>query len=73
MLGLPMKADLERTVVSVTREAGVWRASHDGEEFGHSTDKEIAKAAAHRHARSMFDAGRPCQVRIAGEHGQWQL
>ena len=62
---------LDRAVLTVLRQEGVWRVELDGQEFGHSPDKEIAKAAAHRRAREMQDAGRACQVRVFGEHGFW--
>ncbi len=58
-----------RAVLTVKRSEGVWRVEHEGEAFGHSPDKEVAKAAAHRHARSMQDGGRPCQVQVQGELG----
>jgi hypothetical protein len=61
----------DRAVLTVTRLDGVWRVEHEGETFGHSPDKEIAKAAANRHARQMQDGGRACQVRVYGEHGFW--
>jgi hypothetical protein len=41
----------------------------DGDHFGHSPDKEIAKAAANKQARKLQDEGRPCQVRVSGEQG----
>jgi hypothetical protein len=55
--------------LTVSRSEGVWRVEHDGEHFGHSREKEVAKAAAHRHARSLQDGGRPCQVQVSGEYG----
>jgi hypothetical protein len=61
----------DRAVLTVIRYEGVWRVEHDGREFGHSRDKEIAKAAANRHAREMLDGGRPCEVRVSGETGFW--
>jgi len=61
----------DRAVLTVTRIEGVWRVEHEGNHFGHSPDKEIAKAAAHRRAREMHDGGRACQVRVFGEHGFW--
>jgi hypothetical protein len=61
----------ERAVLTVTRTEGVWRVEQDGQEFGHSPDKEIAKAAANRRAREVIDGGTACQVRISGEHGFW--
>ena len=66
-----MKMVPDRAVLSVMRHEGVWRVEHEGETFGHSADKEIAKAAAHRRARQMQDSGRACQVRVFGEHGFW--
>ena len=59
----------DRAVLTVTQYEGGWRVEHDGRQFGHSPDKEIAKAAANRQAREMFDAGRACAVRVFGEHG----
>ncbi|HEX7885388.1 MAG TPA: hypothetical protein VF474_05380 [Phenylobacterium sp.] len=59
----------DRTVLTVSRLEGVWRVEYGGESFGHSPDKEVAKAAANRHARSMLDEGKPCQVRVQGELG----
>jgi Uncharacterized protein conserved in bacteria (DUF2188) len=64
-----MRAIPERAVLTVTRNQGGWWVEHEGATFGHSPDKEIAKAAANRHAREMQDKGRPCQVRVHGEHG----
>ena len=61
----------ERAVITVTRHEGLWRAEHDGETFGQSADKEVARAAASRRARELHDVGRPCQVRIQGEYGFW--
>jgi hypothetical protein len=61
----------DRAVLTVMRHEGVWRVEHEGQHFGHSSDKEIAKAAAHRRAREMQDSGRACQVRVFGEHGFW--
>lgn len=57
-----------RTVLTVRRLDGLWRVEpDDGECFGHSVDKDVARAAASRRAREMSDAGRPCQVHIQGE------
>jgi hypothetical protein len=60
---------IERTVFTVLRHDGQWAVEQDGRYFGHSQDKEVAKAAANREARAEQDAGRPCQVRVVGEHG----
>jgi len=59
----------DRAILMVARHEGVWSVEHDGQTFGHSRDKEVAKAAANRKAREMQDSGRPCQVRVHGEHG----
>ena len=40
----------------------------EGEQFGHSPDREVAQAAAHRKAREMQDGGKPCQVKIMGDN-----
>jgi len=64
-----MKTIHERSVLTVARSGVGWAVELDGELFGHSADKEIAKAAAHRRALQMQDSGRACQVRVSGEHG----
>ncbi len=64
-----MRADLDRTVLTVFRRAGIWLVEHDGEDFGHTSDKEVAKAFANKRAREILDGGRPCQVRVSGENG----
>ena len=64
-----MRAIPDRAVLTVTRREGVWCVEHAGEEFGHSREKEVAKAAANRQAREIQDGGRPCEVRVFGEHG----
>ena len=69
MLLSAMRADLDRAVLTVLRHDGAWAVEHEGEHFGHSSDKEVAKASAHKRARQMQDGGRPCQVRVSGEHG----
>jgi hypothetical protein len=71
VLNCGMRIVLDRAVLTVTRREGVWRVEAEGEPFGHSKEKEVAKAAAHRRAREMLDAGRPCEVRVSGEHGFW--
>lgn len=48
---------------------GAWAVECEGERFGHSSDKEVAKASAHKRARQFQDSGRPCEVRIFGELG----
>lgn len=64
-----MRAELDRAVLTVLRHDGGWAVEHEGEHFGHSGDKEVAKASAHKMARQMQDGGKPCQVRVSGEHG----
>lgn len=59
----------DRAVLTVIRDAGSWVVELDGDLFGRSADKEVAKAAANRRAREMQDGGRACQVRVSGEHG----
>ncbi len=71
VLGNPMRMVPDRAVLTVTRHEGVWRVEYEGEHFGHSRDKEIAKAAANRQARQIMDGGKSCEVRISGEHGFW--
>lgn len=71
MLKHSMRMIPDRAVLTVARQDGLWLVDHEGEQFGHSPDKEVAKAAANRRARAMLDEGRPCQVRISGEHGFW--
>jgi len=51
------------------RHDGAWAVEHDGKYFGHSSDKEVAKASALKRARQMLDGGCACQVRAFGEHG----
>jgi hypothetical protein len=58
-----------RTVLTVKRHDGLWCVELEGESFGHSREKDVAKAAANRHAREMMDAGHPCQVQVQGEMG----
>ena len=66
-----MRDTLTRKILTVGRQDGVWSVSHGGEPFGHSTDKEIARAAAFRRARELLDKGQACQVRVFGESSRW--
>ena len=59
----------ERAVLTVQRSEGQWAVELDGQFFGHSSDREIAKAAANKRAREIQDGGRACQVRVSGEQG----
>jgi len=66
-----MREITNRTVLTVLRHDGGWSVEQDGDFFGQSADKEVAKAAAHRRALSLHESGRACQIRISGEHGFW--
>jgi hypothetical protein len=60
---------IERAVLTVMRHADGWVVDQDGEHFGHSRDKEVAKASANKRARQIQDSGGQCQVRVSGELG----
>ncbi len=64
-----MRMTQERSVLTVVRQDGSWAVELNGELFGLSADKEIAKAAANKRARELQDSGHPCQVRVTGESG----
>jgi hypothetical protein len=64
-----MRSDIERSVLTVRRHAGGWAVEHNGEHFGLSADKEVAKASAHKRAREIATAGGGVQVLVHGEHG----
>lgn len=66
-----MRIITERTVLTVARREGAWSVEQDGDYFGQSADKEVAKAAATRRAQSLQAEGRACQIRVSGEHGFW--
>jgi len=59
----------DRETVTVARHEGRWAVEHQGTYSDHTLDREEAKAAANKRARALQDAGRPCQVRVTGEHG----
>ena len=67
-----MRMISDRAVLTVARHEGAWVVELEGELFGRSFDREIAKAAANRRARQISDAGRACQVRVSGEHGYFR-
>ena len=67
-----MKVDPDRAVFTVTRHDGHWAVEHEGEYFGHSRDKEVARAAANKRVRHLQDSGRACLVRVFGEHGFYE-
>ncbi|WP_297695867.1 hypothetical protein [Phenylobacterium sp.] len=67
-----MRVAADRAIFTVVRHDGRWAVEHDGEYFGHSSDKEVAKAAANKRVRQLQDSGRPCQVRVFGEQGFYE-
>ena len=64
-----MRIPQDRAIFTVTRHNGLWAVEHEGDHFGHSPDKEVARAEAAKRIRTMQDGGRPCQIRVTGEHG----
>jgi hypothetical protein len=62
-----MKATLDRTILKIVRHDGRWAVEHDGNFFGHSPDKDVVKASAHKKAMQLQDGGHACEVRVAGE------
>jgi len=60
---------IDRIVITVRRNDGLWAAEEAGLFFGASPDKEIAKASAARRARERIGEGHACQIRVSGEHG----
>jgi hypothetical protein len=62
-----MRAVLERALFTVLRDGDIWFVEHDGERFGHTPDKEIARAFAHKRAREVVDRGGGAQIRVYGE------
>ena len=64
-----MRIEIEREIFTVSRRGDGWVVEHEGKDFGHSPDKEVARACAHKRARELQDSGRPCAVRVRGEHG----
>jgi hypothetical protein len=66
---MAIRDSAQRAIFTVAKHEGGWAVEHAGEFFDHTIDKEEAKAAANKRARAAQDAGRPCQVRVSGEHG----
>jgi len=62
-----MRTIVDRAILTIVQQEGSWAVEFEGQLFGQSIDKEVAKAAAHKRARAMQDGGRPCQIRISGE------
>jgi hypothetical protein len=67
MLTEPMRETPERTVFTVMRDGDAWAVELQGAFFGHNSDKEVVKAAAHKRAREWVDRGAAVQVRVQGE------
>jgi hypothetical protein len=64
-----MRIIQDRAILTVIRDGEHWAVELEGQLFGQSPDKEVAKAFANKRARQMQDSGRACQVRVNGEHG----
>lgn len=64
-----MRDSLNRTVFAVIEDGNGWAVESGGAILDRRKDKDEAKAAAHRRARTSQDAGRACMVRVSGEHG----
>jgi hypothetical protein len=64
-----MKLNSDRVVLTVRLDGNLWAVEEEGRFFGHSGEKDVAKAFANKRAREVADGGRACQVRISGEHG----
>ena len=52
---------------TVKRDGDAWAVELQGAFFGHSADKEVARAHAHKRAREVVDRGGAAQVRVQGE------
>jgi hypothetical protein len=61
----------DRAVFTVKRHNGQWVVEYEGEHFGHSPDKEVARAEAAKRIRLVQEGGRACQIRVTGETGFW--
>lgn len=59
----------DRAVLTVAQHEGWWTVELEGQMFGRSLDKEVAKAAANKRARQLLDGGQACLVRVTGELG----
>lgn len=67
MLTTLMRTPPERTIFTVMRDGDAWAVELRGDFFGHASDKEIAKAFAHKRAREVVDGGGAAQVLVRGE------
>lgn len=64
-----MRDDMDRTIFAVIEDGEGWCVESSGTILDRRDEKDEAKAAAHRRARTMQDSGKPCMVRVSGEHG----
>jgi hypothetical protein len=64
-----MAMELARTIFAVIEYGDGWAVESGGSILERKSDKDEAKAAAHRRARKSQDAGRACMVRVSGENG----
>ncbi len=64
-----MAMNLSRIVFAVIEDGAGWAVESGGSILDRRANKEEAKAAAHKRARSSQDSGRACMVRVNGEHG----
>ena len=60
---------LTRAIFTLTPRTDGWAVEHDGRFHDHSINREEAMAGAVKRARASNEAGRPAQIRIAGEAG----
>lgn len=60
---------LTRAIFTLTPSDTGWHVEHDGRFHDHSRNREEAMAGAVKRARASNEAGRPAQIRIAGEAG----
>ncbi|BBK42526.1 hypothetical protein STVA_25460 [Allostella vacuolata] len=65
--GTAVRPGQARAVFTVCRHLEGWAVEHDGKMLDHTSSKEEAKASANKRVRQLQDAGRPCQVNVAGE------
>jgi len=63
------KPTVDRIIITVRRNDGLWAVEEAGVFFGASVDKDVAKASAAKRARERMGQGHACQIRISGEHG----
>jgi hypothetical protein len=61
--------NLTRAIFTLTPRADGWAVEHDGRFHDQSKNRDEAMAGAARRARASNEAGRPAQIRIAGEPG----